>query len=36
MTDNVELTEADQQTYTRQAQAQRHKSFEGIEVRFRK
>jgi uncharacterized BrkB/YihY/UPF0761 family membrane protein len=33
-TDAVELTEADRRAYTRYAQAQRHKGFERISVRF--
>ncbi len=34
LTDAVELTEADQHAYTRLAQAQRHKGFEQVLVRF--
>ncbi len=34
LTDAVELTEADQRAYTRLAQAQRHKGFEQVLVRF--
>ncbi|WP_432495982.1 YihY/virulence factor BrkB family protein [Kineococcus gypseus] len=34
LTDAVELTEADQRAYTRLAQAQRHKGFEQVHVRF--
>ena len=33
-TDNVDLTEADERSYGRQAQAQRHKGFETISVEF--
>ena len=35
-TDNVRLTEADQQVYREYAKAQRHKGFERIEVTFEK
>ncbi|HEY5857625.1 MAG TPA: YihY/virulence factor BrkB family protein [Aldersonia sp.] len=35
-TDNVELTRGDRRSYTRQAQAQRHKDFQNIEVTFDK
>ena len=35
-TENVELTRGDRRSYTRQAQAQRHKDFQNIEVTFDK
>ena len=34
ITDDVELTHADERSYTEQAQAQRAKGFEEIDVRF--